>query len=287
MTEQMVRLSDGAELWTAVSGTGPPAVLLHGGPGMWDYLAPLAALLDDTFTVIRFEQRGCGRSTAYGGPFTIAQAVDDMDQVRAALGFGRWAVAGHSWGAELSIRYAASHPERTAAVAYISGVGAGNAYRAPHRIESKRRLGNDYHRWSTLDGIPAGDRTPDQEREYCVLQWSPDFSPSGNPAAHALALWNTMPPGASVNVAAHRELWGDRGTEDLCAAAARVTCPVTMICGADDPRPWTATESLLTALPDASRIVLDNAGHSPWAERPADTSRAIIDALDPSRYSAT
>lgn len=37
----MVRVRDGAELWTAVSGTGPPVVCLHGGPGLWDYLAPL------------------------------------------------------------------------------------------------------------------------------------------------------------------------------------------------------------------------------------------------------
>jgi proline iminopeptidase len=43
----MIRLHDGAELWTAVSGTGPPVVCLHGGRGLWDYLAPLAALLDD------------------------------------------------------------------------------------------------------------------------------------------------------------------------------------------------------------------------------------------------
>jgi hypothetical protein len=27
----MVRLRDGAELWTAVSGTGPPVVCLRGG----------------------------------------------------------------------------------------------------------------------------------------------------------------------------------------------------------------------------------------------------------------
>ena len=51
-----VRLRDGAELWTAVTGTGPPVVCLHGGPGLWDYLAPLAALIDDTFTVVRFDR---------------------------------------------------------------------------------------------------------------------------------------------------------------------------------------------------------------------------------------
>jgi len=276
-----VRLRDGAELWTAVSGTGLPVACLHGGPGLWDYLAPLAALLDDTFTVVRFDQRGCGRSTGQGGPFTIEQAVDDLDQVRAALGFERWALAGHSWGAELATRYAARHTGRTSAVAYIAGVGAGNGFKDAHVAELDRRLGPDRERWAALSAIPAGDRTPAEERELCLLQWRTDFAPAPDAARLALALWETRPPGAAVNHTANRELWHDRETEDPLQAAGRITCPVTMIFGADDPRPWTASDSLLAALPNASRTVLGNAGHAPWAERPADTRRLIIDALRP------
>jgi proline iminopeptidase len=277
----VVRLRDGTELWTAVSGTGSPVVCLHGGPGLWDYLAPLAALLDDTFTVVRFDQRGCGRSTGHDGPFTIAQAADDMDQVREALGFSRWAVAGHSWGAELALRYAARHPARTAAVAYVAGVGAGNGFKDAHVAELNRRLGPDRERWAALSAVPAGDRTLAGEREMCLLQWRTDFSPGPDAARHALALWETRPPGAVVNTAANRGLWQDRATEDLRQAAARVACPVTMIFGNDDPRPWAASDSLLAALPGASRTVLSDAGHAPWAERPADTRSLIIDTLRP------
>jgi proline iminopeptidase len=274
----MVRLPDGAGLWTTVSGTGPPVVCLHGGPGLWDYLGSLAALLDDTFTVIRFDQRGCGRSTG-DGPFTIAQAVQDMDQVRVALGFGQWAVAGHSWGAELAIRYAAQHQDRTTAVAYIAGVGAGNGYREGFAAELDRRLGPDRARLAELSAMPAADLTPELEREMCLLQWRPDFSPGSAAAEHARALWDTRPPGAAINRTANRGLWTDRETENLCLAAARVTCPVTMLFGADDPRPWRASDSLLAALPDVSRIVFDGAGHAPWAERPADTRRVLVSAL--------
>jgi proline iminopeptidase len=273
-----IRLSDGTGIWTSVSGTGPPVVCLHGGPGLWDYLAPLAALLDDTFTVVRFDQRGCGRSDG-DGPFTIAQAVDDVDEVRAALGFDQWAIAGHSWGAELAIRYAARHPDRTTAVAYIAGVGAGNGFRDAHRAELKRRLGPDMERLEELSAIPAGDRTPEQDREAALLQWRTDFSPGPAAIEHARAQWDLRPPGAAINHTANRQLWGDRETEDLCVTAARVTCPVTLLCGADDPRPWTATGSLLAALPDARRIVFDHAGHAPWAERPADIRRVIIAAV--------
>jgi proline iminopeptidase len=274
-----VRLRDGAELWTTVSGAGPPVVCLHGGPGTWDYLAPVAGLLDDTFTVIRFDQRGCGRSTGSGGPFTIAQAVDDLDQLRIALGFGPWAVAGHSWGAELAIRYAARHQDHTSAVAYISGVGAGNGSRDAYLAELERRLGPDYERLAELSAKPAEDLTPELHQEIYLLQSRANFSPGPAAAERARAAWDSPPQGALIKQTANRELWNDRATENLHLAAARVTCPVTMLFGSDDPRPWTASDSLLEALPNASRIVLDQAGHTPWTERPADTRQVLIGAL--------
>jgi proline iminopeptidase len=57
---------DGARLWTARAGAGPPVVLCHGGPGLCDNLAPVSDLVEDIATVYRFDQRGCGRSG--GGP---------------------------------------------------------------------------------------------------------------------------------------------------------------------------------------------------------------------------
>ncbi len=139
--ERLVELPDGTKLWTATSGGGTPVVCCHGGPGLWDYLADLAALLDDSHLVVRFDQRGCGRSTGVDGPFTVAQAVGDLEQLRQALDLDRWAVLGHSWGAELALRYAAAHPGRTTAVAYLGGVGAGGAWREPYLAERNRRLG--------------------------------------------------------------------------------------------------------------------------------------------------
>lgn len=275
-TSRLITLRDDARLWTAVSGTGPPVVCCHGGPGLWDYLAPLGSLLDDLFTVVRFDQRGCGRSTG-DGPFTIAQAVDDLDQLREAFGFDRWAVIGHSWGAELALRYAASHPGHTAGVIYIAGVGAGDGFRPAYVAERDRRLGDDLKRWAELG---ARDRTPAEEREWCLLQWTPDFSPP-TAAEQAQALWETRPPGIAVNAAANREIWADRGTEDLLEVAAKVSCPVRMLFGADDPRPWSASDSLLGVLPNADRIVLEHAGHAPWAEQPEAARQAILDALRP------
>lgn len=274
MDETWIPLRDGARLWATVSGHGPAVILCHGGPGLWDYLAPLAALFEDRRTVIRFEQRGCGRSTG-GGPFTIAQAVDDLDQVRAAVGADRCAVLGHSWGAELALRHAARHPDRVEAVGYLAGVGADDAFRPAYVAERARRLGADLGRWQALG---ARSRNPAEEHEWCVLQWRADFSPA-SARQHAEALWRTRPPDVTVNAVAHRELWDDRATEDLVVVARSVTCPVLMLFGADDPRPWTAADPMRAALPDVRHLVLPGAGHSPWVEQPDATRQALLELL--------
>jgi proline iminopeptidase len=67
----------GASLWTARQGSGPALVLCHGGPGLWDYLAPVARMLDDSSTVYRYDQRACGRSSG-GPPYDVATAVADL-----------------------------------------------------------------------------------------------------------------------------------------------------------------------------------------------------------------
>lgn len=69
MTEEYVKSSE-AKTWTISQGTGIPVLLCNGGPGCCDYLGPVADLIDDLATVIRFEQRGCGRSEEIG-PYGI------------------------------------------------------------------------------------------------------------------------------------------------------------------------------------------------------------------------
>ena len=76
MSEQYVN-SEGARLWTLAQGSGVPIVLCNGGPGCCDYLAPVAAMLDDLAQVIRFEARGCGRSDRQP-PYTIATCLADL-----------------------------------------------------------------------------------------------------------------------------------------------------------------------------------------------------------------
>ena len=116
---------DGATLWLCEQGMGVPLLLCNGGPGCCDYLAPLAALIDDVAHVYRFEQRGCGRSSP-AGPFDLATCLADLEALRQELGYERWIVGGHSWGANLALAYALTHPERTLGAILLAGTGVQN-----------------------------------------------------------------------------------------------------------------------------------------------------------------
>ena len=84
MRERRVAVN-GANLWVAKQGDGPPLVLLNGGPGCVDYLGPVAVMVDDLATVYRFEPRGCGPSSP-DGPHDPEMSLADLDAPRQSLG---------------------------------------------------------------------------------------------------------------------------------------------------------------------------------------------------------
>ncbi|MFN8665004.1 MAG: alpha/beta hydrolase [Thermomicrobiales bacterium] len=118
--ESRVSSADGTPLWTVAESEVPLTVLLsNGGPGCPDYLAPLAGR---DRRIVRWEQRGVGRSGGEpDGPFTIAQCLTDMEAGRRHYGCDRWVVAGHSWGADLSLMYALTRPERCVGILCVAG----------------------------------------------------------------------------------------------------------------------------------------------------------------------
>src|SRR5919201_2572215 len=69
--QQGVVVHDGARIWYASHGSGPPVVLLHGGlghSGNWGYQVP--ALLHTGYRVVLTDSRGQGRSTRVTRPYS-------------------------------------------------------------------------------------------------------------------------------------------------------------------------------------------------------------------------
>jgi proline-specific peptidase len=89
------------------AGGGTPLLCLHGGPGFTHYyLEPLEALAGRR-RVIFYDQLGCGRSDRPGdlSLWTVDRFVEELAQVRAALGLDRLHLFGSSWGGMLAMQY--------------------------------------------------------------------------------------------------------------------------------------------------------------------------------------
>src|SRR5690242_15796383 len=132
-----VRTEDNCRLWTATTGRGKPLVMCHGGPGLWDMAGSLADRLASRLEVIRWDQRGCGRSERRG-PYSVGQSVADLEAVIGQR--TKVALFGHSWGAALGLRYALDHQDRVSALVYAGGTGLGEAWREPFNRAIAARL---------------------------------------------------------------------------------------------------------------------------------------------------
>ena len=111
---------DGARIWYATFGTGPPVVLLHGGlghSGNWGYQVP--ALVAAGYRVVLIDSRGHGRSTRDGRPYKYELMADDVLAVMDALALDRAHLVGWSDGACIALILAMRTPERVAGVFFF------------------------------------------------------------------------------------------------------------------------------------------------------------------------
>jgi pimeloyl-ACP methyl ester carboxylesterase len=110
------------DVWLAGTdaGTGEPVVLLHGLASThrwWD----LVARRLPGYRVVRFDHRGHGCSGAPPDGYDLAHLATDVLAVLDRLDIARAVLAGHSLGAAVALRLAATHPERVAALACVEG----------------------------------------------------------------------------------------------------------------------------------------------------------------------
>lgn len=273
----MVEVDDGVELWTertGADGPGVPLVLCHGGPGLWDNLGPLAALLDHDRPVVRWDQRGCGRSGGADGPFTVGRSIADLEAIREHHGIARWVVGGHSWGASLALRAVLAHPRAAAGLLYVAGTGLGGSWRASYKAAPAERLTPEQlARCEELELVEP--RTPAEEVEWRTLRWAPDFGDRRR--ALELAAIDAAAPWP-VNFVCNAAISADVRTWDpdaLLAECAALRVPALFVHGALDPRPPFAIDDLARAIPGAEVSIIDEAGHSPWLERPGAVASVV------------
>lgn len=93
---------------------GIPVLFIHGGPGGGYQPIHRQFFNPDTYRIILFDQRGCGKSRPHAGLTnnTTAHLIEDIEKIRRHLDIDDWLLFGGSWGSTLALLYAQAYPER-------------------------------------------------------------------------------------------------------------------------------------------------------------------------------
>ncbi len=171
---------------------GKPGLNIHGGPGAGASQKPMRAWDPESYRVIRFDQRNCGRSTPHAADpaadmalNTTQHLIDDMERLREHLGVERWLLNGGSWGSTLALAYAQQHPERVSEMVLASVTTSRRSeidwlYRGAGRFYPEA--------WDRFrDAVPSDERDGDLLAAYARLMENPDRAVREKAAADWLA----------------------------------------------------------------------------------------------------
>jgi pimeloyl-ACP methyl ester carboxylesterase len=246
------------------AGSGPPVLLLHGGPGLgFDYLRELADELAEENDVAWYQQRGQEPSAAEG-PHTVAADVEDARRVLDALGWEKAYVVGHSWGGHLALHVAEAMPERLLGVLAVDPLGSVGDGRWPEFDEEMFRRTPEpvRERAREIDELLVAGKADDElVLEGMRIVWpsyfaDPEHAPPMPELRVASARFGEMVPSIQAELPA------------LEAGLPGISVPVGFVHGSRSPMPVATSTDAAERIPGAWVEVVEGAGHFVWVETP-------------------
>jgi 3-oxoadipate enol-lactonase len=253
--------ANGITIRYQVEGSGPWVTLSHSltcDLTMWD---ALAVALAPTFTVLRYDTRGHGQSTAPEGSYSFDQLVGDAIGLLDALNIERTHFVGLSMGGMIGQHLALAHSARLNKLVIANSTSRIPPEAGPlwdERIAIARSQG--------CAGVVEGT----------LGRWfTPGFR-SAQPleAARIAKLIADTPAAGYIGCA------GAIRALDITAQIGAIRAPTLVIAGADDPgTPPAMSETIAAAIPGARLEIIPSASHLSCIEQALTFNRLVAEFL--------
>ena len=253
-----------------VSGSGPPLVFLHGGWLDRDLWTPQVERFAETYTVVTPDLRGHGDSTA-NGSFDIDRMAADVAMLCEQLTAERPTLVGLSLGSLVAQRFATAHPDRLAGLVLAGTVRSVPPIPGP---EVGRRLlapRGAAHAWVRLWGPAATFRTLLGSIETAEGTW---LALDESARSYALDCIDAYDPGEFLRVL-------DTFHEFRPLDLSGLDVPTLLVHGDHEASAVIAqNRRLARTLPDADRVVIEDAGHLLNRDAPKKFDAALSQFLN-------
>jgi pimeloyl-ACP methyl ester carboxylesterase len=242
---------DGVKVYYEEHGEGPAILLTHGysaSARMWD---GQVRHFEDRYRVIVWDMRGHGRSDSPEDQalYTEEATVEDMAALLRACGATRAIIGGLSLGGYMSMAFHLAHPEMVSALMLFD---TGPGYRNPQGREAWNETA--YNRAKAFE-----------ERGLEALGGGAEVRVSAHTSAAGLAK-------AARGMLAQ---FDSRVIESL----EEIKVPTLVLVGANDRAFLNATDYMAAKIPNATRVVIPDAGHAANIDQPEAFNRAVDEFL--------
>lgn len=249
-------------------------VLVHGYTGSkLDFVSHLDALGNLGRTLL-IDQRGHGETSNPGSAdeYSYQGLGADLDAFLDAMGLGEVDLLGHSLGGMMAMRYTLAHPERVASL-ILMDTGPDPM---PAQLDRAARTG--MVAGGMADLLKLRQQTADtMARAASVVALEERI---GSDAYWQLIETKllSMDPVAFIELG---QLLNEAPSvmDDLAA----ITCPTTVIVGAEDTPFVTASDRMVAAITSAKLALIPNAAHSPQNENPEPWIKAVTSHIKNAR----
>lgn len=266
------KLSTGIDLYYETHGSGEPTIFIPGtgfSGNVWEpHQIPA---LSKTIQVITMDPRGCGRSAAPEGVYSIEQMAGDIAALLDHLGLTSAHIVGHSMGGRIAQAMATCFPGRVRSM-ILAASGSGPAGRAgqdcvpglPFYLVSElvergfeefvRHEVCETNTYFTYDYLK---KNPDRVRAFYDMVWKHH------------ARWRPY-----LRLCMARHMW--EGTHRL----ADITTPTLVVVGDDDTigsNHVTQAEVMAKRIPKAEYRYIEGQSHGFFWQAPEETNAWVLD----------
>jgi proline-specific peptidase len=277
MSEKYI-LANGIKICYEIRGEGYPLILIHGfGVTKEEWIGQFIPL-SEHFKVIRYDNRGAGKSDHPNEPYTMKLFADDLKALMDSLEIEQAHIVGWSVGGMIAQVFTPHYPEKVKKLVLINTL--------PYWPGDETGL--EMYKQSKIDALKAvkddpvkafyDTATPGFSRKFKkLLVEKPKEKIHGLFSAEDLIEKDKRNP---ITIQDIKNYTNALGTYNALESLPDIKNETLIICGTHDrSTPQSMNELIHERIPKSKLIILEKAGHGSPIERAPEINQYIIEFL--------
>jgi len=262
-------------------GEKTPVILLHGGPGGTHVPFFNLEKLGNERPVIFYDQLGSGRSDKPDdlSLWHVDRFVEELGQIREALGLSQLHILGHSWGTMLASSYLLTKPEGVKSVIFSSPCLSAPQWERDQEVHLKQ-LPQDVQ--DLLAKHEREGTTDSEEYKTAMKEFNKRFVSRLESKPK-----ETETEYAKSNPVVYNTMWGpsefcttgNLKSFDVTDRLQEIQIPALFTCGRFDEATPKTVEEQSRKLPGSRFHVYENSAHLAYMEEPEEYLRVVREFL--------